>query len=273
MLYLVPTPIGNLEDITLRALRVLQEADAVACEDTRVASVLLTLVAAPIGNLSDATPRAIAVLSSAALIACEDTRVASVLLNNFDISKPTLSYHDHNERGRTPDLIRRMTAGETIALISDAGTPAIADPGQEIVAAAHAAGHTVVPIPGASAAIAAVSASGLVEGPFIFLGFVERKGEGRRVALGKAQQTGWPVVLFESPQRLMETLADFGTVKLFNYTTFTTAIYRAWYGLFSLQSALQLSLVLVALVLLALLVPFAPKPVAQPRLPRFPWQR
>ena len=93
-------------------------------------------------------------------------------------------------------------------MISDAGTPAIADPGQEIVAAAHAAGHTVVPIPGASAAIAAVSASGLVEGPFIFLGFIERKGEGRRVALGKAQQTTWPVVLFESPQRLLETLAD-----------------------------------------------------------------
>src|SRR5690625_7644940 len=90
MLYLVPTPIGNLEDITLRALRVLNEVDAVACEDTRV---------------------------------------ASVLLNHFDISKPTLSYHDHNERGRTPDLISRMKAGETIALISDAGTPAFSNPG------------------------------------------------------------------------------------------------------------------------------------------------
>ncbi len=167
----------------------------------------LYVVATPIGNLQDFTPRAVETLRSVQLIAAEDTRHSGTLRREFDISTPMISYHHHNRQQREQRLLDALEAGD-VALISDAGTPAIADPGQEIVAAAHAAGHTVVPIPGASAAIAAVSASGLVDGPFIFLGFVERKGEGRRVALGKAQQTGWPVVLFESPQRLMETLAD-----------------------------------------------------------------
>lgn len=167
----------------------------------------LYVVATPIGNLQDFTPRAVETLRSVQLIAAEDTRHSATLRREFDIDTPMISYHHHNRQQREQRLLDELETGD-VAIVSDAGTPAIADPGQEIVAAAHAAGHTVVPIPGASAAIAAVSASGLIDGPFIFLGFIERKGEGRRVALGKAQQTGWPVVLFESPQRLVETLAD-----------------------------------------------------------------
>lgn len=167
----------------------------------------LYLVATPIGNLQDFSPRAVETLRSVQLIAAEDTRRSGTLRREFDIETPMISYHHHNRQQREQRLLDALESGD-VALISDAGTPAIADPGQEIVAAAHKHGHRVVPIPGASASIAAISASGLVEGPFIFLGFVERKGEGRRVAFGKAQQTGWPVVLFESPQRLIQTLAD-----------------------------------------------------------------
>lgn len=172
---------------------------------------ILYVVATPIGNLRDFSPRAVETLRSVQLIAAEDTRHSGTLRREFEIETPMISYHHHNRTQRESQLLEALNVGD-VALISDAGTPAIADPGQEIVAAAHAAGHNVVPIPGASAAIAAVSASGLVTGPFIFLGFVERKGEGRRLALGKAMQTGWPVVVFESPQRLVETLGDLRSV-------------------------------------------------------------
>lgn len=171
----------------------------------------LFVVATPIGNLQDFSPRAVETLRTVHLIAAEDTRHSATLRREFDIDTPMISYHHHNRQQREQQLLDALESGD-VALISDAGTPAIADPGQEIVAAALAAGHQVVPIPGPSAAIAAVSASGLVTGPFIFLGFIERKGEGRRLALGKAQQTGWPVVLFESPQRLLATLADLRAV-------------------------------------------------------------
>lgn len=167
----------------------------------------LYVVATPVGNLQDFSPRAVETLRSVQLIAAEDTRHSGTLRREFNIETPMISYHHHNRQQREQRLLDALDAGD-VALISDAGTPAIADPGQEIVSSAHAAGHTVVPIPGASAAVAAVSASGLVEGPFIFLGFIDRKGEGRRIALGKAQQAGWPVVMFESPQRLLETLFE-----------------------------------------------------------------
>lgn len=167
----------------------------------------LYVVATPIGNLQDFTPRAIEVLRSVNIIAAEDTRHSRTLLFHFGITTPTISYHHHNRSQRKQALLDALGQGD-VALITDAGTPAIADPGQEIVAAALAAGYPVVPIPGASAAIAAVSASGLVSGPFVFLGFLERKGEARRGALGKALSTGWPVVLFESPQRLGATLTE-----------------------------------------------------------------
>ncbi len=167
----------------------------------------LFVVATPIGNLQDFSPRAVETLRSVQLIAAEDTRHSGTLRSVFEISTPMVSYHQHNRSLREAHLLEALEAGD-VALISDAGTPGIADPGQEIVAAALAAGHKVVPIPGASAAIAAVSASGLVTGPFIFLGFVERKGVERRAAFGKALATGWPIVLFESPQRLLHTLEE-----------------------------------------------------------------
>ncbi|HWK81354.1 MAG TPA: 16S rRNA (cytidine(1402)-2'-O)-methyltransferase [Thermomicrobiales bacterium] len=167
----------------------------------------LYVVATPIGNLQEMSPRAIETLRSVDLIAAEDTRHTATLLRAFDIGTPTLSYHQHNERAREDRLLSALEAG-SVALVSDAGTPAIADPGNALVAAARAAGHRVVPIAGPSAVAAAVSASGLVPGPYLFLGFVERQGDTRRVQLGKAAATGYPVVLFESPVRLGETLAD-----------------------------------------------------------------
>lgn len=167
----------------------------------------LYVVATPIGNLRDFTPRAIETLQNVALIAAEDTRHSGALRSAFDILKPMISYHHHNRAQREQRLLDALAEGD-VALISDAGTPGIADPGREIVEAALREGYAVVPIPGASAMVAAVSASGLVEGPFIFLGFVARKGEERRAELAKAAGTGWPVVLFESPVRLVATLGD-----------------------------------------------------------------
>ena len=166
----------------------------------------LFVVATPIGNLQDMSPRAIETLRSVALIAAEDTRHTANLLRAFDVQTPTLSYHQHNERAREERMLAALDSGD-VALVSDAGTPAIADPGNALVAAVRAAGHRVVPIAGPSAVAAAVSASGLVPGPYLFLGFVERQGDSRRTQLGKAAATGYPVVLFESPVRLAETMA------------------------------------------------------------------
>lgn len=167
----------------------------------------LYVVATPIGNLQEMSPRAIETLRNVALIAAEDTRHTATLLRAFDIQTPTLSYHQHNERAREERLLAALDAGD-VALVSDAGTPAIADPGNALVGAVRAAGHRVVPIAGPSSVAAAVSASGLVPGPYLFLGFVERHGDERRVQLGKAAASGYPVVLFESPVRLAETLTD-----------------------------------------------------------------
>ncbi len=167
----------------------------------------LYIVATPIGNLGDMTPRAIDVLRSVALIAAEDTRHSGTLLRAFDIDTPMVSYHHHNRAARADRLLGELQRGD-VALISDAGTPAIADPGHELVVTAAAAGHLVVPIPGASSVIAAVSASGLVPGPFVFVGFLPRAGEDRRVTLGKAVSIGFPFVLFESPLRTADTLRE-----------------------------------------------------------------
>lgn len=167
----------------------------------------LFIVATPIGNLGDMTPRAVEVLRSVALIAAEDTRHSGTLLRAFNIDTPMVSYHHHNRAARAARLLAELDKGD-IALISDAGTPAIADPGHELVVSAVAAGHRIVPVPGPSSVIAAVSASGLVPGPFVFVGFLPRSGEDRRVTLGKAVSTGFPVVLFESPLRAARTLLD-----------------------------------------------------------------
>jgi 16S rRNA (cytidine1402-2'-O)-methyltransferase len=167
----------------------------------------LFVVATPIGNLEDMTPRAIATLRSVSLIAAEDTRHTGQLLRAFDITTPTISYHHHNRAARQDRLLAALTMGD-VALVSDAGTPAIADPGHELIAAAIAAGHRIVPIPGASSMLAAVSASGIVEGPFVFVGFLPRVGDDRARALSRALGTGLPFVLFESPIRTPETLRD-----------------------------------------------------------------
>jgi 16S rRNA (cytidine1402-2'-O)-methyltransferase len=169
----------------------------------------LYVVATPIGNLDDMTPRAVQTLRGASLIAAEDTRQTAKLLRRFDIATPTMSLHQHNERQRTARLLAALAEGD-VALVTDAGTPAVSDPGAVAVRAAREAGYRVVPIPGASALVAAVSASGLVEGPFLFAGFLPRSGEERRSALGRAVAAGVPVVLFESPNRLAETLGDLG---------------------------------------------------------------
>lgn len=167
----------------------------------------LFIVATPIGNLGDMTFRAVETLRNVALIAAEDTRHSSILLQEFGITTHMISYHQHNQASRESRLLRELETGD-VALISDAGTPGIADPGVEIVAQALNAGHRVVPIPGASAMTAAVSASGIVSGPFLFVGFLPRAGENRRVAIGKAAAAGVPFVVYEAPTRLLATLAD-----------------------------------------------------------------
>lgn len=166
----------------------------------------LFVVATPIGNLRDMTPRAVDVLRSVALIAAEDTRHSGKLLRAFDIGTPLVSYHQHNELARVERLLAALESGD-VALITDAGTPAISDPGAVVVRAAREAGYTVTPIPGASAVIAAASASGLIDGPYLFQGFLPRSGEDRRAAMGRILRTNVPVVLFESPNRLGVTLA------------------------------------------------------------------
>lgn len=171
----------------------------------------LYVVATPIGNLQDMTPRAIQTLRDVDVIAAEDTRHSGSLLAAFAITTPMISYHHHNRRAREERLLAALETGD-VALITDAGTPGISDPGHEIVRAARKRGHRIVPIPGASAAIAAVSASGLIPGPFLFLGFLPRSGAERDVAIARAVTSGYPLVIFESPVRTAATLAELGRV-------------------------------------------------------------
>ncbi|MDP9364336.1 MAG: 16S rRNA (cytidine(1402)-2'-O)-methyltransferase, partial [Chloroflexota bacterium] len=168
---------------------------------------ILYVVATPIGNLEDITARALRVLREVPLIAAEDTRHSGRLLAHFGIETPMVSYHAHNERARRDRLLAALVDGD-VALISDAGSPGISDPGRDLVAAALAAGHRVSPVPGPSAVAAAAGASGLVEGPFLVLGFLPRKGAERREVIARAGRAGVPVLLFEAPGRLAETLDD-----------------------------------------------------------------
>jgi 16S rRNA (cytidine1402-2'-O)-methyltransferase len=169
---------------------------------------VLFVVATPIGNLEDITLRALAVLRSADLIAAEDTRKTAQLLSRHGITKSLVSYHDHNERRRTPELLQRLRQGATIALVSNAGTPGISDPGYRLVSAAAAAGLRIVPVPGATAAAAALSASGLPTDAFVFAGFLSKKA-GKRLtqikALASEERT---VILYESPLRIVALLAE-----------------------------------------------------------------
>lgn len=168
MLYIVPTPIGNLQDITLRALDVLKQVD---------------------------------------LIACEDTRTSGKLLSHYGITTRRISYHDHNERTRTPHLIARMKAGASIALISDAGTPGISDPGFYLVRECHRHDIVIVPLPGPSAVLPALVASGIPSERFVFEGFLPPK-KGRKTRLQEIAAETRTVVFYESPHRILKTLAE-----------------------------------------------------------------
>jgi len=172
-LYVVATPIGNLEDITIRGLRVLREVDQIACEDTR------------------------------------QTRK---LLDRHGISKPLVSYHEHNEQARAEELLRALEAGKNIALVSDAGTPLIADPGYRLVEQARARGVTVSPIPGPSALVTALSASGLPTDSFYFGGFLPAKKTQRRKALEALKDFPATLVFYEAPHRIIEALEDVAEV-------------------------------------------------------------
>ncbi len=168
----------------------------------------LYIVATPIGNLDDLTVRAARVLKEVALIACEDTRHTRVLLQRYGISTPLISYHEHNEVERTPELLRKLEAGNSIALVSDAGTPVLSDPGYTLVRQAIAGAIPVVPIPGPSAITAALSVAGLPTDRFVFLGFLPRRAAERRRALEEVATVPWTLVMFEAPHRIAATLRD-----------------------------------------------------------------
>lgn len=168
----------------------------------------LHVVSTPIGHLGDISLRALAVLRQVAAVACEDTRHARTLLQRYGIRTPTLAVHEHNEAQVTSRLVARLQAGEAIALISDAGTPLMSDPGARLVMAATEAGIRVVPIPGASATLAALVASGITPHPCTILGFLARKGRERKEQVAMATQLPHAVVVFESPHRLVETLRE-----------------------------------------------------------------
>ena len=172
-LYIVPTPIGNLEDMTFRAVRVLKEVD---------------------------------------LIAAEDTRHTQVLLNHYDIRTAVTSYHEHNERGKARELVEQLRQGRSIALLSDAGTPMISDPGYRLVVEAIRAGVQVIPLPGPSAVTAALSAAGLPTDRFDFEGFLPAKKSERRTALEALKKDTKTLIFYEAPHRLKETLADMAEI-------------------------------------------------------------
>lgn len=172
----------------------------------------LYIVATPIGNLEDMTFRAIRILQEADWIAAEDTRHTGKLLQHFQIATPQLSYHDHNRTSRLPDLLERLRQGKAIALVSDAGMPGISDPGYELVKACAQEGIAIIPVPGASAVVTALSAAGLPTDRFVFEGFLPAKGTERRDRLEALQMEERTMVFYEAPHRLRQTLADFAQV-------------------------------------------------------------
>lgn len=172
----------------------------------------LYVVATPIGNLEDITARALRVLGEVDLIAAEDTRHSRKLLNYFGINTPLISCHEHNEQQRQERLLGRLLGGESIALISDAGTPAIADPGYRLVRACHAAGVPVTPVPGASALLAALSAAGEPTDRFVFEGFLPARAAAREESLRAVRDEPRTVVCYETPHRLLAALAAMAVV-------------------------------------------------------------
>lgn len=172
----------------------------------------LYVVATPIGNLKDITLRAIETLRQVDLIACEDTRTTRILLRHYQISTPSISYHEHNEARRIPELLERLKRGQSVAVVSDAGTPAISDPGLRIVRAAAEAGVQVVPIPGPTALIAALAGAGFPTDRFFFAGFLSSKKQARRRELYDLARVNCTLILYESPRRVSETLSDIAAI-------------------------------------------------------------
>lgn len=168
----------------------------------------LFVVATPIGNLADMVPRATEILQQVDIIAAEDTRHSKRLLEHFHISTPMLAYHDHNEQHSLPGILNRLEQGERIALISDAGTPLISDPGYRLVRAAREAGFRVVPVPGASALIAALSVAGLPSDRFAFEGFLPAKSGQRRKQLDALRKEARTLIFYEAPHRILACLRD-----------------------------------------------------------------
>jgi 16S rRNA (cytidine1402-2'-O)-methyltransferase len=168
----------------------------------------LYVVATPIGNLGDITLRALETLRGVDLVACEDTRHARHLLDHHGITVPTLALHQHNENEAADKLVRLLGEGKRIALVSDAGTPGVSDPGARAVAAVRVAGFRVIPLPGPSAAIAAMSAAGLADQRFLFVGFLPAKAGARRAAITQAAPVDAALVFYEAPHRVMETVAE-----------------------------------------------------------------
>lgn len=166
----------------------------------------LFLVSTPIGNLADVSARATKVLGSVGRILAEDTRRTRVLADHLGLDTPLVSLHEHNEAERTEEVLGWLEAGDDLALVSDAGTPAVSDPGGRLVAAVAEAGHRVVPVPGPSAVLAALVASGLPTEPFVFLGFPARGGKERQMVLERVAVSAETAVLFESPERLVRLL-------------------------------------------------------------------
>jgi 16S rRNA (cytidine1402-2'-O)-methyltransferase len=173
---------------------------------------VLYVVSTPIGNLDDMTPRAIATLKQVDLIAAEDTRHSGRLMQHFAIATPMLALHDHNERQRAQMLVQKLADGNAIALISDAGTPLISDPGYHLVCAVRAAGFKVVPVVGACALIAGLSVAGLATDRFSFYGFLPAKSNGRKQQLEQLRDITHTQVFYESPHRIVATVADIVTV-------------------------------------------------------------
>jgi 16S rRNA (cytidine1402-2'-O)-methyltransferase len=168
----------------------------------------LFVVSTPIGNMGDFSFRAVETLKSVAAVLAEDTRHTRHLMDRYEIATPLVSYHEHNEARSTPGLVARLLGGENLALVSDAGTPLLSDPGARLVRAAIDAGLQVSPIPGASALLAALVASGLDIGRFTFYGFLPRKGGERRIVIDEVARMGHAVVLYEAPNRVADTLAE-----------------------------------------------------------------
>jgi 16S rRNA (cytidine1402-2'-O)-methyltransferase len=170
-------------------------------------SGILFVVATPIGNLADASPRSLEVLRDADLIACEDTRTTRTLLARHGITTPTVSVHEHNERAAAAKLMEVLRTGKSVALVSDAGTPGLSDPGALLVEQAHRAGIRVSPVPGPNAAAAAFSAAGFAAERFVFAGFLPSARGARRKALQELELP-WPLILYEAPHRVLDTVED-----------------------------------------------------------------